>query len=517
MSHVIGTSPSSALRVGQGLEAIAAPAPRSIGQHQLQAGQGGLAGKTISVGDGQQRAQTLSLGAKFKAGLLKGLKGTGKAMGLLLAAPVVLAGAAVVGLVWGLAKIPALINNKVLEPRTEQAYKRQHAEALGALGSPPEGGLLDPNNGIRNSGGPLLDKLLAHAQSQHLKLNREEIAELVNVGENIARRLQGPGGDSLPLTIELPDQQPPKSLPITPSTYTARAVSWYMMAQGAKQDLARAETDPGDRTSDMPTNGSFVMKDPGNRMYNFLRSCPSSGARMSTHFAERVGHDSKHKVMGLFPVGKPAQRGIEDYQGKMPGQGGTMLFDKLRPGQSGDEELFVKFESGGCPPYFKKDAQQVTGQGFTRFFAALDRNLGHSVSFLKSKSAGAANSAQVLRQEHVDKGVLKKDINAGFSALVSQAIGRGVINGDAKAIGQSVHKMGLPYVLDAVATIREAAVNMESDQFELRERCDDLLGKIQDEANRLGAMGPTDIERRGAEVHISLTSQGRLDNASGEP
>ncbi|HSV48178.1 MAG TPA: hypothetical protein VLJ58_20475 [Ramlibacter sp.] len=456
-----------------------------------RAGEGGLAGRTISVGDGQEREQTTSFGDKAKSFF----KGLGKGLGLVLASPLLLAGAVVGGGVLLAAKaisfIPKLINNHVLEPRAETTYKMENATMLAALSQPRDDSVLNKEG--------VTQKLMAHAQKTgHGNMTEAQIKELVATGEHIAKALQGPGGDQLPLKVTIDGVEHT----VESSTYTARAVSWYMMAQAASQDVDRARMDPTSTTSDMTTNGSFVMKDPGNRMYNFLSSAPTCGSRMSTHFAERSGGDREHLVGGLIPSGKLAQRGIEDFQGKMPGQGGTMLFDKLKPGLDGQPELFVKFESGGCPPYFKTEKHEGFGHGFARFFSALDRNIGHATSFLHSRFSNDKGPGQVVRQEHVYKGVMK-NIGTQFAGLVDKAIGAGVIDGSAKAIGKQVHKMGLPYVQDAIATIREAA-RAQGNQ-EVLKMCNDLTDAIVDQTGALGLVSDKfGIERRGAESHIGL-------------
>ena len=91
---------------------------------------------------------------------------------------------------------------------------------------------------------------------------------------------------------------------------------------------------------------------------------------MSTHFAERAGHTENYKLLGLIPTSKVNQRGIEDYQSLMPGNGGTMLFDKLAPAARGWMGSYLKIESVGCPP-FAKQAQKAQATP-PRFFVALD-------------------------------------------------------------------------------------------------------------------------------------------------
>ncbi len=460
-----------------------------------QAGQGGLAGKTISVGNGQQRLETTSAADTAKSAF----KIIGKVLGVLIALPVAIPlGIAVGGLALAakaISFLPRLLNNSVLEPRAETAYKMANADAVREMARPMAGSVLEKET--------VVTRLVSHAQATGSKVTEAEIRSMVATGERIASALREPvddhGGGELPLKVTVDGQ----THTVQAGVYTARAVSWFMMAQAASQDATRFAQDPSSSTSDMPTNGSFVMKDPDNRMFNFLNSSPTAASRMSTHFEERLGHTDKHALVGLIPTSKASQRGIEDYQSKMPGQGGTMLFDKMKADSDGVKELFVKFESGGCPPYFKTEPHEGTGHKIARFFAAADRNLGHASSFLTSKLSNSKGPDAVLRQEHVYKGVLKNTVNKEFTALVSSAIDAGVIDANASAVGKSVHKLGLPYVQDAIKTIQDAARKTENER--VLNQANTTLDTLLSESRRLGlASDQHGIERRGAETHISL-------------
>jgi hypothetical protein len=512
MSHVPGSSvhlpPGISLNRRDSIEDDGPMVNIDIDRPKPTPGQGGLTGKTIQVGDGKQREETSGAWDKAK-GFFKTL---GKAIGGIIASPVLLAGALLVGVTWGISKLVAL-GNKSLERSSEHSFKMdpKHTEMMKALATPRDDSVLDD---IR-----VVDKLVNHAKTCGTPVSEQEIRDMVSTGEHICKALSGPGGDKLPLTVTIDG----KEHVVESNTYMARSITWFMMAQAAKQDTQRPLDD---KVSDMTTNGSFIMKDPGNRMYNFLCSAPTCGSRMSTHFEERIGHDEKHKVGGLLGTNKPSQRGIEDYQNKMAGLGGTMLFDKLKPGEDGNEELFVKIESGGCPPYFQVEKNQGAGNGICRFFAALDRNLGHSLSFVESLFHNDKGPGQVLRQEHVYKGVLAKgekdeegvernNLNKEFSSLVDRAISEGVISGDKKAIGHSVHKMGLPYVHEAINAIQEAALEMiekakseglDTSRYEsVLQQCNDLVDLVSKKTEELGRTSDVHgIVRRGAEVHIGI-------------
>ena len=456
-----------------------------------QAGQGGLAGKTIAVGDGQQRSDTVSTADKIRSDF----KIIGKFLGKAITPPASIAlGVAVNGVALALKTInflPRFINNHMLEPRAETAYKMANTGAVRDMANPMAGSVLEKDS--------VVDRLMNHAQTTGNKVTEAEVRSMVATGERIASALREPNGDGLPLVVTVGHE----THSVQAGVYTARAVSWFMMAQAASQDASRHASNPQSTTSDMPTNGSFVMKDPDNRMYNFLNSSPTAASRMSTHFEERLGHTDKHAIVGRISTSKAAQRGIEDYQSKMPGQGGTMLFDKLTAGSDGVKELFVKFESGGCPPYFKTEPHEGVGHKIVRFFAAADRNMGHAISFLTSKLSNSKGPDSVLRQEHVYKGVLKDTVNKEFKALVENAISAGVIDASASAVGKSVHKLGLPYVQDAIKTIQEAA--LQTGNRSILGQANTTLDTLVSESRRLGqASDQHGIERRGAETHISI-------------
>ncbi|WP_048439700.1 hypothetical protein [Caenimonas sp. SL110] len=471
------------------LHDIHAPAPDDV----VQAPQAsGLRGRQIRIGDGVARNQTLSLGQKawtfFKTAM--------KPIGFVVAAPlvgslVVALGAAVV-VVKSVNLVGRLANQYIFEPRAERKYRQANRALITELEKPRPGSVLQ-RTGIASS-------LHMHAIKNGDRLSREEIEKLVAMGENIAAALQHSDG-SLPLFFN--------GFPVTSNTYTTRALAWYLMATAASQDLDRKEDGLFAKTSDMVSAGSILLKDPGGKIYNFKNSAPTSCSRMSTHFAERTLPGEKHKALGFIPTGKPRQRGIEDYASKLPGEGGSMLFDRLQ-----DDVLFIKIEEGGCPPYFQQEPGQgvlAPLAGICRFFHALDRNVDHSISFATTKLI-PPSSDRVVRQEHLHKGALKATVDNEFNCLVQDAIANGIIQDDAKAIGKSAHRFGLPYVNQAIRQIREQALRLEAAgtdatrcQAVIRQ-CDAALALTSNEAAKAGV--DRGIERKAFEVHITLPDFG---------
>ncbi|MBC7601077.1 MAG: hypothetical protein H7255_00245 [Ramlibacter sp.] len=459
-----------------------------------------LRGHQIRVGDGVQRDQTISLGRKTWAVFKTVMKPFVFAVGVPVAGTLLAALFVSVAAVKSINLLGRLANAKIFEPRAERKYRASNIALLAVLEEPRPGSVINRRGGI---GGSVKSRLFAHARGNDSPLERDEIVKLVAMGESIAAALKK-GDGSLPLFLN--------GMPIASNTYTMRALCWYMMAMAASQDIDRKAAGMYTATSDMVTSGSILLNDPGGRIYSFISSAPTACSRMSTHFAERVAHDEKHKTLGFIPTGKPRQRGIEDYACKLPGEGGSMLFDQLK-----DDVLFVKIESCGCPPFF----QQEPGQGvltplvgICRFFHALDRNVDHTLSFAYTRVRPPSDNV-VLRQEHLHKGVLKGTVDKEFNALVQEAIASGVIPNDAKAIGKSAHKFGLPYVFAAIDQIRDAAMQRQAAGGDeelasrcavLMGRCDSVLALTEVEVARAG--GDRGIERRGFETHIALPNFG---------
>ncbi|MFT0892267.1 hypothetical protein [Pseudochelatococcus sp. G4_1912] len=335
------------------------------------------------------------------------------------------------------------------------------------------------------------------------------IIELITVGENIATALfssrHDPEGK---LVLEINGQE----YEIESNSYTTLALSWYMMASAASQDVLRNTIDASyaSLASDMLESGTFIMKDPDQRIYKFLTSNKESYKRISTHFAERVGHDEKFIVPGVLV--KPLQNGIEDFERRMPGQSGTILFDCLKPSENdGVSELFVKFESTGCPPLFNSATNADLRTSSLVAYAAIQHHLEHTFSFLGSRGSHTPSAnTQNVRQEHLYKGVLehiyKKIISIFEKAGNLDQTPAGLYIGNKQSssdISKKMKKFGLPAAKREInALIAEATTKKCRG---IRKEALNLLADILRETQRLGlASDQYGIERRGAEVHISL-------------
>lgn len=464
-------------------------------------GAGAMAARLIQPGNGEARTQATSSADQAKSFF----KTAGKVLAGIILAPIALGVgvAAVVALftarvaVGAVTILPTLINKYGLERYSDHKFEVANRGMLAQLRTPIQGSI--------TGNADVMTRLEAHVKSEKTPISPTELRQLVATGERLAAGLAAransgsseslaPGGS--PLTLELGGNQ----VDVPSSQHTTRALAWYMMAAAAGQDSARAETRSASSASDMVSSGAIRMKDPGNQIHGFLAAAPTAAARMSTHFAEVVDHGNKHKALGFIPTGKPAQRGIEDFRNRLPGAGGTMLFDKLKAAD-GSKELFVKFESVGCPPFFSKEPHQGYGQGLARFFSALDRNASHATDFVTSRFAQKEGPG--VRQEHVYKGTLEKSVHAPFARLIDRSIQAGVVDTSAKAVGSSVHKFGMPFVMAALDEMEAHAKtlgkhNMSAEIQLVREEIVAAVGNLGAQSDRHG------VERRGAEVHISM-------------
>ena len=438
---------------GTGAPADAARAP----DQQTKLGQGALEGRQVAVGNGEARSQTMARPAHPMQ--------------------------------------PPPIAHKAFEGLPKQQFA--------AMTQPLPGGLA--------ARAAVMDRLEQHAQAQGTSLGRDELRQMVALGERIAGALthgevdaNNPGQ----LTLDVGDGQ---MVTVSSNTATTRALAWFMMAGAANQDAVREAMGDASGTSDMVTNGSFLMKDEGNRVFNFMSAAQTCTARISTHFNERADHAHVHT--GLIGKGQPVQQGIEDFSNLMPGQGGAMLFDKVK-GAGGSQELFVKIEQVGCPALFRKEAHEGgVGKSISRFFSAIGRNIKHTLNFLNTRSQGAAGGAEVRRQEHVFKGVLKESVAKPFAELMDSARQAGLVGEDAKAIGKSIKKLGLPFLMETLAQVHQQA--SREGNMGLVGQVEGLYAQIDNEMTRLGlASDQHGVARRGAEVHISLDPARQADPAA---
>jgi len=366
--------------------------------------------------------------------------------------------------------------------------KRAAADLRADLSWSTHGGILD--QGEVSVG--MMGKLQQHAVRMGTPLSPHEISGLVAAGERIARGIANSGDGGSPLTLAGGSGVPQQ---VHSSVYTTRALAWYMMARGAMQDVRNERAGVADAPSAMPTNGSFIMKDPGGKIHNFLRAAPTCYERMSSHFDER----SASPRVGL--MGKRQQHGIEDFSNTLPGQRGTLLFDRLQ-----GDELFVKIESVGTPSVFTaREGHEGMGSALGRVFPAIGRKIGHMFSFVQTRG-NAANAATGVRQEHVYKGLLRDSVYVPVQNLVKFARANGVDFSQSAVLGhvdRGMHRLGMPAVRDALDELEHLA--RDQGRLGIAEIARGLRANVQTVMDGLGRQSDQyDIERRGAEVHITL-------------
>ncbi len=401
------------------------------------------------------------------------------------------------------------------EVAAQERFKAANPAMVQALATQP-----DPSH-LGNEAYPrVIEKLVAHGKGNGV--TEAEVKEWVVAGENIARALQAqqPGERLCMKTQSGPVE-------IKPCVYTVRALAWYVAAQTARQDVAREDAGGAAATiSDLTKSGSCVMKDPGNKIYDFLRSAPSCAPRVSTHFADRQDGGKMHLVGGLIPAfTKKEQHGIEDYCSKMPGPGGTLLFEKLRPsGDSPQPELFMKFESAGCPPFFgDAEPHHTRTDRVLQLWYAGKRNLRHTINFHHSTKAAKTNASsaatgsglqEVQRQEHVHKGYLAP-VFEGYKKVLDDAKALDVLpmkgNGARYTRGQlmsGLNEQGLPFVKEIVEKMAFETSSMTRGDPRMDALVDQVVALEQSIASmeaQLGAVSKVHgIERRGAETHLNL-------------
>lgn len=346
----------------------------------------------------------------------------------------------------------------------------------------------------------VLKALHDHAMASGTVLSPEEIKGYVALGEHAVDAIRQP---STPLSRRLGEVvvhtvNPPVVL--SPNMETARAISWYVAACAAQQDVNQKATGSdamvnGEVVTNLTVKGAYVFKDPGNAIYNFLQSSPLAYPRVSTHFNER-------SASGGRMFWKPEQRGIEDYQRRLPGQNGSMLFDKLQ-GAPGEEEMFLKFESVGTPTSAQtKNVQDKSGSSLGQ---ALWRWIQHAVHFIESRSAAALG---VDRKEHVHKGLLKSPVYEPFMKVMQSArrLGLGADMG-LEEHGKLSKSRGLPHLEETLARLKQSigAMPDPSRHLVLLNDLVQVQAAIIVATAELGAQSDhLGIVRRGAETHVDL-------------
>ena len=369
--------------------------------------------------------------------------------------------------------------------------------AIAQLGTASPHGLLQSTPGLT---GHMQD----YCRDIRSPLSREDMRALINAGEKIMSAIQ----HSQPKPDGSYDvREGGQNINVRSNTYTTLALSWYMMAKaGADGDNA------------LIGSGSMLMKDPGNKIYDFLSAAPTAYDRISTHFNER----------SASPIhrGHATQRGIEDFANRMPSKKGAICFDKLNdPNGGGDQDLFVKFESSGMPPVFRGlshhgDEGTSTGRRILNAVKSFGRKFKHGISY-GSTRFGAPNARNLqMHREHINKDSQRDLVFQPFSAAMNML--RNPVNPNENAGGTFIRageKYGLAYIeaqlieisgaLNLLNDLNGNQININGNGYTadlnaLRDAVDNAMAGILAFTHEDNVGEDYDVVRKGAEVHIDV-------------
>lgn len=459
---------------------------------------GPLAHRTLSVGHRDENVgatvQRDAGRSRLTEGLAKFGKGLGKVLGYALAAPFLAIPLAV-------AKIRDVVQSGALRNTREAAQAR-----MAHLGQPLPGGVMDRT--IQASGNRQLnmpDVMRAYlSEIRGGNVTNAEVAEtmqFINMGERIVKSLNSDQAfasfeQNGHLTLEGPDGI---ARQVKPSLESARAISWFLQAK-AVVDNAGPNRDPITLG-----RGSMVMQDPGNRMFKFLNAAPNAYGRVSTHYAERSQAPKANPLNSGFDgiggmIGKqPAQRGIEDFEGKMPSERNALLFDKLQ-GKDGSEQLMLKWEVSGMPTLFgvkgthADDSSGWTGKVMNRFLS-ITRCFRHTFSFFE-RMGGAHTGGGADRREGTTVAATGTRVFQPFEAVIRQAVTDGVISQDRADIAlRDGRRKGVDEMTEQLDAITNAYNGNVPDAITTLQT--DITAFKTEMGANLG------IERKGAEIHVS--------------
>lgn len=374
-----------------------------------------------------------------------------------------------------------------------------------------------PEPGSLATNPEVLDALFAHAQAAGTELSRGAIQKYVALGERVVRAIE-----QIPLEVaqeadvvtgqsfagsvqRLKLTTPAGAVELTPNQEVTRAISWYVVACAAQQDVNQKATGiarmvDGKEVTDLSISGSYMFKDPGHAIYRFMQSSALAYSRISTHFNE-MSAGAKDSW------GNADQRGIEDYDRRLPGQNGTILFDQLQD-KSGQALMFIKFESEGMP-HMLTSAQRFDdmGQGSASASMAWRRVLAHSLSFIRTRFESLPG---VERKEHVYKGILKQVVHDPFMRVVSEAEKLGLL-GPEMASWQHARESqgkGFPHLetsltqlkarIDGLAERTSVQDALRAELVQVEVAMQEIKAQLDMQSDALG------IVRRGAETHVDL-------------
>jgi hypothetical protein len=346
-------------------------------------------------------------------------------------------------------------------------------------------------------GGQSVEQVMtAYCQSIDSPVTPREMRAYINSGERIADAINmlPEDYDGGPIEIQMGDQ----TVKVSPNTDTLRALSWYMMSKAASSQSGNGNTLEFGR-------GSMVMKDPGNKMFKFMKSAPTTYGRISTHFEERSlspkGFFSRFAKGGILAMIKkqPLQFGVEDFDCKMPSGKGCLLFDRMHGGEGrqAEQQIFFKWESAGVPT-----ATRLTGHtdGWNPLTAlghglrSVSRCISHAGNFIKSR--GDVVGPDTSRREAVNKGTVGQMVFTPFTQFIESL---GLPDATSSSIVRQAKTNGMYWIEDYMSNVARPLPEGVSQAF------DATMNGIQTYKRDLA--GPdVGIQRRGGEVHIDVST-----------
>ncbi|WP_417796421.1 hypothetical protein [Terasakiella pusilla] len=351
---------------------------------------------------------------------------------------------------------------------------------------------------------PGLDaRMDAYRQDIGSPLSQQDVRDLINTGEKIMSAIQHsrPNADG---SYDI--QQGGHDVNVRSNTHTTLALSWYMMAKAG-----------ADGDDSLIGSGSMLMKDPGNKVYNFLSSAPTAYDRISTHFNERSASPINH--------GHATQRGIEDFESRMPSKKGAICFDKLNDPNGGQPDLFVKIEGSGMPPVFRGlahhgDEGTSTGTRVLNAFKSIGRQFQHCTSFISTRFAAPDGGNFQMHREHINKDAQRDIVFQPFSNAMNLLTNPNDPNENAgEAFIKQGQKYGLGHIeaqlyeisgaLDLLDDLTGNQITINGTDYTadlnaLRAAVDAALDGCNDFRQEDNVGNDYGVVRKGAEVHIGF-------------
>ena len=249
-----------------------------------------------------------------------------------------------------------------------------------------------------------------------------------------------------------------------------RALTWYLFSRALQQ-------------KQVLLRGSIRFKDPEHRIYSFLKSHKGSYRRISTHYRERSAGPRSNIKSGITGVigcilGHQRHYGLEDYECYLPVKMGSVLFGKLKDG-----ETFVKLERAGVPwPIVIHTKDKIKSSIKASF-----RTLIHAAHWIKKSRPKA------VRPEHVFDESPPEELCKAFNLAIGSASS---LNKKEK---KRYQKTGKKSGITTMASILEkhSAYVPKKKLFAFMECYKKVLQRHPDEST-LG------IERQGDEVILAL-------------